>query len=66
MTQPASLADYLAHQPQWDADTARGYTILALQTAGYSREEIWNVLHAFKDAMHQYTPQEAREAWYSF
>ena len=64
-TSGGSLFDTLIDSAEiWDNDTCKGYCILAMEGAGYSREQIRDVLRQFSNVF-DFVSQDQAEAVYN-
>lgn len=64
---PAKFADVLKDSTCiWDNDSCRGYCILAMTAAGFSKEQIDSVLHEMYFAFDEKTIEEAAQIFTSF
>ena len=50
----------------WTNDACYGYIIMAMEDAGYKKEDIHKVLHCARNAMDFATPEEAEKKWIDF
>lgn len=50
----------------WTNDACYGYIIMAMEDAGYKKEDIHEVLHCARNAMDFATPEEAEKKWIDF
>lgn len=66
-TLPKELAKILNDSESiWSNDACYGYCIVAMQNAGFKRDEIVNLIHYLHSAFEEYTPEEAEKEWVNF
>lgn len=63
-TLPEELAEILNNEQSiWTNDAAYGYCISAMEAAGYSSQEISDMIHYLHSAFDNYTVEEAEKKW---
>ena len=64
---PAKLADILLQSTSiWSNDACFGYFILAMESAGYDREQIIEVFPHLKEAFEEVSVEEAEKKWIEY
>ena len=64
---PAKLADILLQDTSiWSNDACFGYVIVAMENAGYSRDEITKMFNYLLSAFEEYTVEEAEKKWVEY
>lgn len=64
---PEKLADILLQSTSiWSNDACYGYIIVAMENAGYPREEIIKMFHYLHSAFEEYTVEEAEKKWVEY
>ena len=64
---PEKLADILLQSTSiWSNDACYGYIIVAMENAGYPREEIIKMFNYLHSAFEEYTVEEAEKKWVEY
>lgn len=64
---PAELAEILLQETSiWKNEACYGYVIVAMENAGYSREDINKLFNYLHSAFEEYTVEEAEKKWFEY
>lgn len=64
---PAQLAELLLKEGSiWTNDACYGYVIMAMERAGYDREQIIELFPYLKEAFEEASVEEAEKKWVSY
>lgn len=64
---PAKLAEMLLQETSiWSNDACYGYMIIAMENAGYSRDEIIKLSRYLHSAFEEYLVEEAEQKWINY